>query len=139
PTAQNYTDLLDHPPFRADYSQHKYSDTSAILWTSGTTGRSKGVMQAHNNWIRSTLLGTFRMYHCQSGDIAYCALPLYNSGAWLTCVLRALMTGIGCVIEEKFSASRFMERIKHFNATQTFAVGAMSVFLMNTPERDDDK
>lgn len=138
PDAIAYELLLDNPPFRADYSQHHYSDTCAILWTSGTTGRSKGVMQAHNNWIRSTLLGTYRMYHCEPGDIVYCALPLYNSGAWLTCILRALMTGIGCVVEQKFSASRFMERIKHFNATQTFAVGAMSVFLMNTPERDDD-
>ncbi len=138
PDAIDYHSLLQHPPFRADYSQHHYGDTCAILWTSGTTGRSKGVMQAHNNWIRSTLLGTYRMYHCEPGDIVYCALPLYNSGAWLTCVLRALMTGIGCVLEQKFSASRFMERIKHFNATQTFAVGAMSVFLLNTPPRDDD-
>jgi crotonobetaine/carnitine-CoA ligase len=138
PKAMNYRDLLNYPPFHADYSQHQYSDTCAILWTSGTTGRSKGVMQAHNNWIRSTLLGTYRMYHCVPGDIVYCALPLYNSGAWLTCILRALMTGIGCVVEQKFSASRFMERIKHFNATQTFAVGAMSVFLMNTPEQPDD-
>jgi crotonobetaine/carnitine-CoA ligase len=136
--AIDYQAVLDHPPFQADYRQHHYGDTCAILWTSGTTGRSKGVMQAHNNWIRSTLLGAGLMYHSRPGDIIYCALPLYNSGAWLTCIIRALMTGIGCVVEQKFSASRFMERIKHFNATQTFAVGAMSVFLMNTPEKDDD-
>jgi len=48
------------------------------------------------------------------------------------------MIGIGCVVEQKFSASRFMDRIEHFNATQTFALGAMSVFLMNTPEKEDD-
>jgi len=138
PRAIDYQSLLEHPPFKADYREHHYGDTCAILWTSGTTGRSKGVMQAHNNWIRSTELGTYKMYHSQRGDIVYCAMPLYNSGAWLTCILRALMTGIGCVIEQKFSASRFMERIRHFNATQTFAVGAMSVFLLNTPEREDD-
>ncbi len=138
PHAIDYQSLLEHPPFQADYRQHHYSDTCAILWTSGTTGRSKGVMQAHNNWIRSTELGTNLMYHSRPGDIVYCVLPLYNSGAWLTCILRALMIGIGCVVEQKFSASHFMDRIKHFNATQTFAVGAMSVFLMNTPERDND-
>ena len=32
-------------------------DTAAILWTSGTTGRSKGVMQSHNVWIRAALDG----------------------------------------------------------------------------------
>lgn len=138
PGAIDYRSLLDHAPLQADYSAHHYGDTCAILWTSGTTGRSKGVMQAHNNWIRSTELGAGLMYHSRPGDIVYCAMPLYNSGAWLTCILRALITGIGCVLEQKFSASRFMERIKHFNATQTFAVGAMSVFLLNTPAREDD-
>ena len=83
------------------------------------------MMQAHNNWIRSTLLGTSLQYTLQQGDIVYCVLPLYNSGAWLTCIIRAMIAGIGCVIEEKFSVGQFMERIKHFNATQTFAVVAM--------------
>lgn len=138
PGAISYQSLLDHPPVEADYDHLKYSDTCAILWTSGTTGRSKGVMQAHNNWIRSTMLGASLMYHTQPGDIIYCALPLYNSGAWITCIVRAMVTGIGCVIEKKFSASHFMERIKHFRATQTFAVGSMGVFLMKTPARDDD-
>ncbi len=133
-----YADLLRSDPLEADYSQMSYADTCAILWTSGTTGRSKGVMQAHNNWIRSTLLGTSLMYHCRPGDIVYCALPLYNSGAWLTCIIRAMIAGIGCAIEKKFSASHFMERVKHFNATQTFAVGSMGVFLMQTPPHEDD-
>jgi len=138
PDAPTYRDLLDHEPYRFDHTLHDYGDTCAILWTSGTTGRSKGVMQAHNNWVRSTLLGASLQYTLQPGDIAYCALPLYNSGAWLTCVVRAMIGGIGCVIEEKFSVSRVMDRIVHFNATQTFAIGAMGVFLMHSPERDDD-
>jgi len=138
PDVPTYPSLLDSEPFRFDHTRHDYGDTCAILWTSGTTGRSKGVMQAHNNWIRSTLLGASLQYTLRPGDVAYCALPLYNSGAWLTCVMRAMIGGIGCVIEEKFSVSRFMERIVHFHATQTFAIGAMGVFLMNSPERDDD-
>lgn len=136
--AVSYEWLLDHPPLDADYDTLQYSDTCAILWTSGTTGRSKGVMQAHNNWVRSTLLGAALMYDSREGDIAYCALPLYNSGAWVTCVLRALITGIGCVIEKKFSVTSFMDRIKAFNATQTFAVGSMGVFLMQADPSPND-
>jgi len=136
--AIDYRELADNPPLEADYHSMDYGETCAILWTSGTTGRSKGVMVAHNNWIRSTLFGTSLMYHCQSGDIVYCALPLYNAGAWLTCIIRAMIAGIGCAIDKKFSASQFMDRIKHFNATQTFAVGSMGVFLANTPAREGD-
>jgi crotonobetaine/carnitine-CoA ligase len=138
PAAVAYRELLRHAPYPFDHTRHCYGDTCAILWTSGTTGRSKGVMQAHNNWIRSTLLGASLQYTLQPGDIAYCALPLYNSGAWLTCVIRAMIAGIGCAIDRKFSVSRFMDRIRHFHATQTFAVGAMGVFLMNQPEREND-
>lgn len=138
PDALHYEQLLQHPELDVDYSTMHYSDTNAILWTSGTTGRSKGVMQAHNNWIRSMLLGAALMYDTREGDIIYCALPLYNSGAWLTCIIRALITGIGVAIEKKFSAGNFMDRIKHFNATQTFAVGSMGVFLMKTPPSADD-
>ena len=138
PAAVSYSELVQHPPLRFDHTEFDYGDTCAILWTSGTTGRSKGVMQAHNNWIRSTLLGTSLQYTLQPGDITYCALPLYNSGAWLTCILRAMIAGIGCAIDRTFSVSQFMARIKHFNATQTFAVGAMGVFLMRSPQRKDD-
>ncbi|MEH6582737.1 MAG: AMP-binding protein, partial [Halioglobus sp.] len=138
PDAISYPDLLQNPVYPFEHTAHDYSDTCAVLWTSGTTGRSKGVMQAHNNWIRSTLLGTSLQYTLQPGDVAYCALPLYNSGAWLTCIVRAMIAGIGCAIDRKFSVSQFLDRIEHFRATQTFAVGAMGVFLMQTPEREND-
>ena len=134
----SYGQLLDNTPYQADYDSMSYGDTNAILWTSGTTGRSKGVMQAHNNWIRSTLMGTNLQYKTQPGDICYCALPLYNSGSWITCIVRSLIVGIGCVIEQKFSVANFLPRIKYFGATQTFAVGSMGVFLLGNPESDDD-
>lgn len=137
--AVSYQQLADHEPLTADYASQDYGDTCAILWTSGTTGKSKGVMLAHNNWIRSTLMGTNLQYDNRPGDIVYCAMPLYNAGAWLTCVLRAMINGIGCVIEKKFSVTSFMDRVEHFGATQTFAVGSMGVFLMNAPESDSDR
>ncbi|MDG2411994.1 MAG: AMP-binding protein, partial [Halioglobus sp.] len=37
-----YRTLLNHDPHKADYSSMDYGDTCAILWTSGTTGKSKG-------------------------------------------------------------------------------------------------
>ena len=96
-------------------------------------------MQSHNNWVRAIVEGASVHYNSNEDDIIYCPLPLYNSAAWITCVYRALIEGIPCVIEDKFSVSRFWERVNHFGATQTFAIGAMGAFLMNTPETPDDK
>ena len=133
-----YSSLCAHDPLEVDYADIDYGDTCAILWTSGTTGKSKGVMVAHNNFIRATALGTLLQYNTQAGDIVYCAMPLYHAGAWITSVIRALVSGVGLVIEKKFSVSAFLDRIKYFNATQTFAVGSMGNFLLSKPEQQDD-
>ncbi len=136
--AHSYEDLLACEPLVSDCRDIDYGDTCAILWTSGTTGKSKGVMQSHNAWIRAIVQGCSPQYDTRAGDIIYCVLPLYNSAAWITCILRALIEGVPCVIEKKFSVSHFLDRVKEFAATQTFAVGAMGVFLMNSPQRDSD-
>jgi crotonobetaine/carnitine-CoA ligase len=78
------------------------------------------------------------MFDSHPGDVIYCALPLFNTGAWITSVYRALIEGIPCVIEPKFSVSHFWERVQRFQATQTFLIGAMGVFLWNQPERAED-
>lgn len=136
--ACSYDSLLRHEPLDVDYDALDYGDTCAILWTSGTTGKSKGVMQSYNAWIRAIVNGASPQYNSEEGDSIYCVLPLYNSGAWITSTYRALIEGIPCVIEKKFSVKNFWDRIKKFGTTQTFAIGAMGVFLMNTPEKPDE-
>lgn len=133
-----YSQLAGAEPLVSDYSDQDYGDVCAILWTSGTTGKSKGVMQSYNSWIHAIDGGAAPMFDSQPGDVVYCALPLFNTGAWITSVYRALLEGLPCVIEPKFSVSNFWERIALFQATQIFLIGAMGVFLWNAPEREDD-
>lgn len=134
----DYQQLLDHQPAALDYTKLHYGDNCAILWTSGTTGKSKGVLQSYNCWIRPIVDGCSLQYNSQPGDSIYCVLPLFHTAAWITSIYRALIEGIPCIIEPRFSVTTFWERIKHFGATQTFLLGAMGAFLLNAPERDDD-
>ncbi|WP_101757235.1 AMP-binding protein [Oceanicoccus sp. KOV_DT_Chl] len=134
----DYQQLLNHPPVVFDYSDLHYGDNCAILWTSGTTGKSKGVLQSYNCWIRAIVDGCSRQYDSQPGDSIYCVLPLFHTAAWITSIYRALIEGIPCIIEPRFSVTTFWQRIKNFGATQTFLLGAMGAFLLNAPERDDD-
>lgn len=114
-----------------------YGDPAAVLWTSGTTGKPKGVIQSHNVWIRAAA-NNDRLYGTRPGDIAYNCLPLYNSAAWVANIYRALSAGIPCALDEQFSVSKFWDRIRHYGATQTMTLGAMHMFLWNEPRRADD-
>ncbi len=136
--AISYQSLLACDEINADLSTIDYGDTCSILWTSGTTGKSKGVMQSYNCWIRAIIYGASKQYDSVKGDVIYNTLPMYHSAAWITGIYRALIEGIPCVIEQKFSVTTFWDRISEFKATQSFILGAMGVFLLNAPEKNND-
>ena len=138
PDAIALESLLEAPARAFDCRGQNYGDTCSILWTSGTTGRSKGVLQSHNSWLRAIHGGASPQYASEPGDVIYNVLPLYNSAAWVTNIFRALVEGIPCVLDGPFSVTHFWERIRHFGATQTFTLGAMHMFLWNAPPRPDD-
>jgi carnitine-CoA ligase len=129
--------LFEFPATGHELGAVGYGDTAAILWTSGTTGKSKGVMQPHNVWI-VTAESYESAYQTRFGDVVYSIMPLYNSGGWGTNVFRALMEGITCAFDPEFSVSRFWQRIRYYGATQTFTLGAMHMFLWQAPPRPDD-
>jgi len=130
-------EFSDLPSTEPDQSELSYGDTAAVLWTSGTTGRSKGVMQSHNSWIRASVGGA-KNSCVQEDDTLYCCLPFYNSGAWVTAVYRALVAGIPMGLDAKFSATKFWDRCRHYQATMIFTLGAMHMFLWQAPESPDD-
>jgi crotonobetaine/carnitine-CoA ligase len=98
-------------------------DTAAILYTSGTTGPSKGVLCPHGQWYwwghhTSRLLGV------RSGDVLYSCLPLFHTNA-LNTFAQALVTGATFSPGPRFSASAFWQRLTEAEATVTYLLGAM--------------
>jgi crotonobetaine/carnitine-CoA ligase len=129
--------LVQAPGSEPDDGDLFYGDTSSILWTSGTTGRSKGVMQSHNAWIRASLDG-IATSNLRDDEVIYNCLPMYQSAAWVANVYRALVAGVPCAMDPHFSASDFWNRIRRYDATMTFTLGAMHMFLWNAPEQAND-
>jgi crotonobetaine/carnitine-CoA ligase len=137
PGAKPFAFLKSYSDAPHDMSFIDYGDVNAVLWTSGTTGKSKGVMQSHNIWVH-TAERVSQRYATIPGDITYNVLPLYNSASWMMTIFRALFEGIGCANDPTFSASEFWNRIRYYNATQTHTLGAMHMYLWKLPERPDD-
>jgi len=129
--------LFAHSDKEIELAGIDYGDVSAVLWTSGTTGKSKGVMQSHNVWIRAA--EGSEDYATRPGDGVYNVMPMYNSAAWSTNIFRALVEGLPCALDQRFSVTTFWDRLRFYGSTQTFTLGAMHMFLWKAPPRPDDR
>ena len=132
-----FDELTAAPGPEPDDAALHYGDTAAVLFTSGTTGRAKGVMQSHNTWLKAAENGA-RTAGVRAGDVLYSCLPTYQSAAWVANIFRALVAGVPCAVDPRFSASTFWDRCRHYDATMIFTLGAMHIFLWQAPERPDD-
>ncbi|HEY8122896.1 MAG TPA: AMP-binding protein [Myxococcota bacterium] len=130
--------LARAPATEPDDTALFYGDTAAILWTSGTTGKSKGVMQSHNVWIRAALDGALNS-GLREGEVLYNCLPMYQSAAWVANVYRALVCGVPVAMDPRFSVTDFWQRCRYYGATMVFTLGAMHIFLWQQPPRADDR
>jgi crotonobetaine/carnitine-CoA ligase len=112
-------------------------DIALLIPTSGTTGRSKLVMQTHRAYA---MAGEGFPYWMElgAGDRLMTSLPLFHVNAPAYSVLGSLACGAGLVLLPRFSASRFLDAARRHGATEFNAIGAMLEILMRQPERADD-
>jgi len=111
--------------------------TLAILYTSGTTGPSKGVCCPHAQYFWWGLNG-IRNLELREGDVLSTCLPLFHTNA-LGTFHQALLCGATFVAEPRFSASRFWQRLIERQATVTYLLGAMVPILLSKPTSPDER
>lgn len=112
------------------------SDPSMVWWSSGTTGRPKGVLHTHGS-VLMTAWNNSRRDH-QPGDILYCCTPMSLGSPWNFAIWPSLISGIPSVIDERFSVSRYWDRVRYYGATQSILLGAMHQHLWKLEPRPDD-
>jgi len=109
-----------------------------ITFTSGTTGLPKLVRNSHRAYI--TAAQDLASYvELSSKDRIYSSLPLYHANPQAYCVLMALVASASVIIAPRFSASRFWDDVRKYQATAFSYVGAVLPILLTQAERPDDK
>jgi crotonobetaine/carnitine-CoA ligase len=112
-------------------------DPAAILYTSGTTGPSKGVVCPQEQWYWWARL-TGEVLGIGPDDVLYTCLPLFHTNA-LNTFCQALLWGATYALGPRFSASRFWRRCAEAEATVTYLLGPMVSILLRQPPSPHDR
>jgi len=112
-------------------------DLMSVSYTSGTTGRSKGVLCPHAhafNHASGRGLGDTR-----PGETRLVVLPQFHIAGQWGGVYNALVSGATAYLAGSFSASSLWETAARVDATTVELVGSMGEFLMRQPPRPSDR
>lgn len=104
-------------------------DPCCVMFTSGTTGPSKGVTWS-NRMSRHVAEVVAESMAYSEDDVLYTCLPLFHGNALATTFLPALRTGALTVVGDRFSASGFWKDVVESGATATNILGVMTPILL---------
>jgi len=120
-------------------AQQTLEDLAAYIYTSGTTGMPKAALVRHMRlYGLGELLGALG-WGLRPGDVVYNCLPLYHTNGIGVCTGAVISHGATMALARRFSASRFWDDVRKYEATGFIYIGELCRYLMNQPERDDDR
>ena len=133
-SATRFEDLLATPPTPVDAEG---GTSFGVLYTSGTTGPPKGVVPMRTDI--TPLLAMWDAMDVRAGETIYTCLPLFHGNPLAISVLGAMFLDAQIAIGDRFSASRFWDEVRAFDAVEFNHVGAIIPILLKQPEQPSDR
>ena len=114
-------------------------DVAMIMYTSGTTGPSKGVLIPHGHSYLAGL-GLAEATFLTAADRYFVCMPLFHANALLMQFVGCLIAGAEAVVAERFRATSWLEEVRAAEATITNGLGVIPEFIFRQPltARDRD-
>ena len=140
-TGEKEDNMLDYEPLLADQQKSpppqgaiQDDDVAHLYYTSGTTGRPKGVMLTHKN-VKSHALGTIAELHLTDSDRWFHVAPLFHlADAWATFAIT--WVGGKHVIIPTFDPLKTLLMIQEERITLSNLIPTMLNMMVNQPEAD---
>ena len=106
-------------------------DLAAILYTSGTTGRSKGAMLTHR-CLQSNAEALVDIWHFNENDVLIHALPIFHTHGLFVATNVSLLSGSSMIFMRKFDAGGICQRMAE--ASVLMGVPTYYYRLLQNPE-----
>jgi carnitine-CoA ligase len=113
-------------------------DVAMILYTSGTTGPSKGVLIPHAHCYLFGL-GTAEATALTTADRYFICMPLFHANALLLQFVGSLIAGAEVTVADRFRASTWLAEVRASQATITNGLGVIPEFIFRQPPTDRDR
>ena len=130
-------DVYSNTDTHIESSAHD-TDVAVIMFSSGTTGVSKGCPLSHRYAVRTAenMIGPFRI---TQDDVNYTPYPLSHIGPAFYDILSSLMVGARVVLRDGFSLSKFWPEIVKYGVTWFMCLGSVQQLLYAAPPSELDK
>lgn len=138
-TAKIFTnELYELPNLIEHYREPEIlpNDVAVVMYTSGTMGKSKGVMLTHQN-ILSTAEQWSKPMELSPQDRLFICTPLFHCAGTHVFMVPTFYIGATFIIETAFSPSNILRQLSDTKATFFFGVPAMYTMILNSDFDDD--
>jgi crotonobetaine/carnitine-CoA ligase len=136
--ARSLAGLVDGQPDDPPGSSVSSLDEVAIMYTSGTTSRPKGVLITHANYLHGGEIMSKAM-RVAPEDRHLIVLPFFHAGAHIHAFVPLLIAGASAAVMAQFSASRFWDQAIAYEATLAALFAAPVRMLLNQPGHPRDR
>jgi len=110
-------------------------DVAAVLYTSGTTGRPKGVLLTHKGIMYGAQIKT-KHIPVQPAEKILCVLPLFHGGGLCDLSFPTIYSGATIILRSNFSVNEFWECVEKYKVNAFYIVPTMWNILLRIPEAD---
>jgi carnitine-CoA ligase len=125
----NFDDWIQAEPIENVF-QALPSDTASLMYTSGTTGPSKGCMWPHGLFLTTAEVWA-NIVGYEPGDVIHSPTPMFHGLALMSCFVCSILIGGEAVIPVRFSVTEYWKQIHEYRATRGVVVGQMMTLLGN--------